>query len=396
MSLEAVFGLMFAPNPVKGKRIVAARTSLPANSYPSTTAEDVDGFLLPMLGARNLLDYGCGKGRDVRFYRSSYFRRNRDEVACYDPPFTEDAMPEGPFDVITSVSVLNVIPEEKERVRALKRMVSASHRNTVFVVDVRDKAGIAMERKIEPEARPYLDGWVFPIDWGGREVVFQRGFSPRELDGLASQAGLVPFPLEMDASDGGFSAAFVRRDYRGWPAQPFLQQRHGKSNDCLLYALANAVRWYGLPSPAPGTRDWKKLVKLGRGEDGPLLGLSTVARTMGLSVEKFGAKKRAVAGKENREFSWEIPWPKQPVIVSITPPGESLHAALWVGENARTFVAHRKRGKSLSISREKGPFVCLVNAEFDKGPVRRWFSPEDRPSLSRSASTRTAWIVSRL
>lgn len=51
-----------------------------------------------------VLDYGCGKGFDA-----SHFK-----IECYDP-YYQPILPDGKFDTITCLYVLNVIEEEDEK-----------------------------------------------------------------------------------------------------------------------------------------------------------------------------------------------------------------------------------------------------------------------------------------
>jgi hypothetical protein len=79
--------------------------------------------LLIRTGARNVLDYGCGKGqqyrpmrlqdRDGTEYRGVVHYWNVDAVHCYDPCYLPySRLPEGQFDAVVSTDVLEHCPEQ--------------------------------------------------------------------------------------------------------------------------------------------------------------------------------------------------------------------------------------------------------------------------------------------
>ena len=67
---------------------------------------------------QNGLDFGCGKGFDA------------DELGFvgYDPHFRPE-LPEGEFDVITSIYMLNVIQDDHERARAEMAIIALADEN---------------------------------------------------------------------------------------------------------------------------------------------------------------------------------------------------------------------------------------------------------------------------
>ena len=115
----------------------------------------------------------------------------------------------------------------------------------------------------------------------------------------------------------------------------YLLQRKGSC--CTLFALTNALRYLGRPSPSPGSRAWEQLVDLAGCRDGS-------AVRVGAAAERLGLALAAVDPSEAVGHA--------PVMLNVWNPcrtGSSLHAALVVGGDA-----HRVR---------------LVNYRWATGPV---------------------------
>jgi SAM-dependent methyltransferase/exonuclease III len=136
---------------------------------------------------RSILDYGCGRGADVTFYRSCGF----DSVG-YDPygGFGFSVAPQRLFDVVTLVFVLNVLPDPWERAKVLMEAMRHVRPGGMMFVATRTRAEIERQA-LQNTWRVHNDGY-----WSheGRRT-FQRGFDAEEILRLARQAGLVPHPL---------------------------------------------------------------------------------------------------------------------------------------------------------------------------------------------------------
>lgn len=82
----------------------------------------------------HVLDYGCGRGADAKYYRSL------GAVSVgYDPhePFGYSHMPAGLFDVVSLTYVLNAIPSIEDRVQCLAQAASKVRENGTLFVSVR-------------------------------------------------------------------------------------------------------------------------------------------------------------------------------------------------------------------------------------------------------------------
>jgi SAM-dependent methyltransferase len=133
---------------------------------------------------QTVLDYGCGYGADVLFYRRAGLLADG-----YDPhpPFGWGLPPPGTYDVITMIFVLNVLPDPWQRLQALQS-ASTHLANTGRILVV-----CRSPRAIERHAHrgrwpPHNDGY-----WSsGSRGMFQRGISIRELLLLARRTRLAP------------------------------------------------------------------------------------------------------------------------------------------------------------------------------------------------------------
>src|SRR5688572_7748199 len=88
-----------------------------SRAAPSKPAQAVVRFLLPTLRVERLLDFACGRGRDVKFFRAEGL-----QAEGYDshPAFDHAAPPRGRFDLVTAIYLLNVLDSTCARVEALR------------------------------------------------------------------------------------------------------------------------------------------------------------------------------------------------------------------------------------------------------------------------------------
>jgi SAM-dependent methyltransferase len=163
--------------------------------------------------ARNIhriLDYGCGYGEDVAFYRSESF-----EAVGYDSyeHFAgATTPPTGRFDLITLVYVLNVLPSRDERLDVLAKAARFLTPSGVLLAVARSA------REIDRTARQcgwpaYADGY-----WSDRSKgMFQHGLDRDEIGELGEKVGLRLDPLTADfpAIGGGTSVLLGRARGRG-------------------------------------------------------------------------------------------------------------------------------------------------------------------------------------
>ena len=125
-----------------------------------------------------VLDYGCGRGRDVTLFAD---RKEVDMVTGYDPGHEEWAWPpNGKYDFVQCGFVLNVIERPSERVQVLRTIKGHLTPDGRAMVSVRSPEDIAK----------HAPGEVFGDGVKTGKGTFQRGFTRDELVTLARRAGL--------------------------------------------------------------------------------------------------------------------------------------------------------------------------------------------------------------
>jgi hypothetical protein len=147
---------------------------------PSSPAKILEKFIREV-GCKSILDYGCGYGEDVKFYRSIGLM-----AEGYDPyaPFGWNKKPLGTFDLVTVTFVLNVLPNSWERLQVVQKAAKHVSDNGFLVVTSRSPMEIAREASTK-SWKPFNDGY-----WSheGRGT-FQHGLSTEEIIVLATRVG---------------------------------------------------------------------------------------------------------------------------------------------------------------------------------------------------------------
>ncbi|MEW1694174.1 MULTISPECIES: methyltransferase domain-containing protein [unclassified Streptomyces] len=153
---------------------------------PSPASRAVTGHLTGPLGVRSVLDHGCGRGADVAHYRAAGL-----DAEGFDPHggFGWPRPGRTGFDLVTSMFVLNVLPDPWQRIEALRDVASFARPGGHVVV---------VTRSPEEIARAAVGGgWTAHHDgfWSSRSKgTFQRGIDSGEIVALARRAGLVHVP----------------------------------------------------------------------------------------------------------------------------------------------------------------------------------------------------------
>ncbi len=159
-----------------------------ARTTPSPFARHVVDVLAPKLCAVTVLDHGCGRGSDVRYYRSRGL-----DADGYDPhpgfEWTKDS--QRAYDLVTQVFVLNVIPDPWQRIQALRHAAQFLQPGGHLLAVTRSPADIA-SRAAASNWPAHHDGY-----WSSESKgTFQKGISAEEITALAHIAGLEPAPTQ--------------------------------------------------------------------------------------------------------------------------------------------------------------------------------------------------------
>ena len=144
---------------------------------------------------RAVLDYGCGRGADVNYFRSLGI-----DAGGYDPhaPFGFAESPTGMFMVVTLIFVLNVLLTVEARLEVMRGAAARLAPEGVLIVATRSTAAIRREAA-RNGWRAWGDGFV-PDE---RRGTFQHGMDAEEIVGLGEMLGLRPkgpLPTVRDAT----------------------------------------------------------------------------------------------------------------------------------------------------------------------------------------------------
>ncbi|WP_105967601.1 methyltransferase domain-containing protein [Streptomyces geranii] len=160
------------------------RKTAMSRQAPSPASRAVTEHLTGPLGVKSVLDHGCGRGADIAHYRAAGL-----DAEGFDPhdDFGWPRPERTGFDLVTSMFVLNVLPDPWQRIQALKDAASFARPGGHVVV---------VTRSPEEITKAAADcGWTAHHDgfWSSQSKgTFQRGIDPGEITALARRAGLAP------------------------------------------------------------------------------------------------------------------------------------------------------------------------------------------------------------
>jgi exonuclease III len=151
-------------------------------SEPSAVARAIAASELVNGKRPKIFDFGCGRGKDLRFYQGLGF-----EADGWDPyePFGLSKRPTGQYDIVTCTFVLNVLPNPYERVRTLLDSLSFTRRGGFLVIATRSPEAI--------ESEATRKGWKKHNDgyWSDQKKgQFQKGISLDEIKLYLKHIGL--------------------------------------------------------------------------------------------------------------------------------------------------------------------------------------------------------------
>ncbi len=137
--------------------------------------------VLSSLGVRSILDFGCGYGTDVEFYRSRGYDADGFDI---EPRFGWTGRSERLHDLVTLVFVVNVLPTTEDRLSAVREAALHVRPGGHLLIAARSESAIAAEAR-KGNWAPCNDGWISAPEKG----TFQKGIAPEELAWCAGSIG---------------------------------------------------------------------------------------------------------------------------------------------------------------------------------------------------------------
>ncbi len=175
--------------------------------------------VLAELNVKSVLDFGCGYGSDVQFYRSLALEADGYDV---EPKFGWPLPARSGYDLVTVVYVVNVLPTREDRLAAVQNAATLARPGGYILVAARSEAVVAAEAKKGGWAR-FNDGWISSASKG----TFQRGIPREELGWLLGAVGLELIDVGLRLSPDVSWLVGRKRDDRGSSNVPRSAGAHG-------------------------------------------------------------------------------------------------------------------------------------------------------------------------
>jgi 2-polyprenyl-3-methyl-5-hydroxy-6-metoxy-1,4-benzoquinol methylase len=182
--------------------------SIPGNTakgrkFPSWVARHVVPPMARQFAVKRILDFGCGRGEDVR-----YFTELGLDAVGYDAHMNHGfaTRPEGRFDMVTVTYVLTTLPDPSQRLAALRDAVGMLRRGGHAIVTVRSIDSVEKDAAARGWAR-LNDGYCTSRRLG----TFVKGMRGDELTTLMDICRLDVRALDLRHPDAGLVAVGRRR-----------------------------------------------------------------------------------------------------------------------------------------------------------------------------------------
>lgn len=174
-------------------RVASYKTAIPRRKPSRIARYLVQSGLLKVLCVNSILDYGCGYGQDVIYYRANGYLADG-----YDPypGFGWTDMPDQSYDIVLLVFVLNVLPNPWERLRVL-RSASQFVKNPGGYILIATRSPLSIHKEASQKAwKPHNDGY-----WSHEaRKTFQKGISKVELRSMLARVGFHEAEFEFPSS----------------------------------------------------------------------------------------------------------------------------------------------------------------------------------------------------
>jgi SAM-dependent methyltransferase len=137
--------------------------------------------VLDALGVCSILDFGCGYGADVQFYRNCKYDADGFDM---ESSFGWTEVKNRQYDLVTLVFVVNVLPTSEDRLNVVREAARYVRPGGYLLVAARSERVIASEARKGKWLR-FNDGWISSPEKG----TFQHGVSTEEIAWLLGAIG---------------------------------------------------------------------------------------------------------------------------------------------------------------------------------------------------------------
>jgi SAM-dependent methyltransferase/exonuclease III len=179
------------------------KTTIP-RKHPSKIARVlINESILKKLAVKRILDYGCGYGQDVYYYRQYGYK-----AEGYDThiDFGWSRIPHDKFDLVTLVFVANVLPNPQIRLTVINECKKFLRNNGYLLIVSRSP--MTIQREVENKKwQKYNDGY---ISHPGK-MTFQKGITEDEMMSYVNRLNfdIVQIPIKF-GNDVSFILARLR------------------------------------------------------------------------------------------------------------------------------------------------------------------------------------------
>jgi len=140
-----------------------------------------EGGILTELYVRSILDFGCGYGADVHFYRQSGYQADGFDI---EPRFGWERIEDREYDLVTVVFVINVLPSVDDRLSSIRAAARFVRPGGHLLIAARSESAIAGEA-LRGSWAQFNDGWISAPSKG----TFQKGIPTVAIERLIGAVG---------------------------------------------------------------------------------------------------------------------------------------------------------------------------------------------------------------
>ena len=166
-----------SPNPAAASH----KTAIKRQSASQIARKLHEDGILTALGVRSILDFGCGYGTDVHYYRDAGYEADGFDI---EPRFGWARHEGHDYDLVTVVFLINVLPSFDDRLLGIQAAARFVRPGGHLLIAARSESAIAGEA-LKGSWVKFNDGWISAPAKG----TFQKGIPTAEIERLIGAVG---------------------------------------------------------------------------------------------------------------------------------------------------------------------------------------------------------------